>query len=146
MRSMVLGFGFLAALTGSAAAQGAISGPVEAEVVRVIDGDTVEVRAFPWLDVAVTTRVRVLGIDTPEKGARAKCRAEAGLAERASAAARAALPEGAKVRLSDIQPDKYGGRVVASVEGVDGRDLATALLAAGLARRYDGGRKAGWCE
>lgn len=146
MRGLVIGIGVLLTLTGSAVAQGAIPGPVEAEVVRVIDGDTVEVRAFPWLNVAVTTRVRVLGIDTPEKGARAKCAGEAALADRASAAARAALPEGAKVRLSDIQPDKYGGRVVASVEGVDGRDLAAALITAGLARPYDGGRKAGWCE
>lgn len=146
MRSMVLGVGFLAALTGSAAAQGAIPGPVEAEVVRVIDGDTIEVRAFPWLDVAVTTRVRVLGIDTPEKGARAKCRAEADLADRASDLARLALPVGALVQLTDIQQDKYGGRVVARVESPGGHDLGAALVAAGLARPYDGGRKAGWCE
>lgn len=148
MRGMLLGFGLLMALTGSAAAQGAVplAGPVAAEVVRVIDGDTVEVRARAWIDTEVTTRVRLLGVDTPEKGSRAKCRAEADLAEKASAATRTALPEGATVQLRDIRPDKYGGRVVAAIEGPDGRDLAAALLAAGLARPYDGGRKAGWCE
>lgn len=147
MRGMLLGIGMLVALTGSAAAQGAVpmAGPVAAEVVRVIDGDTVEVRARAWIDTEVTTRVRVGGIDTPEKGPRAKCQVEAAMAERASAATRAALPKGAAVLLRDIRPDKYGGRVVAAIEGPEG-DLAAALLAAGLARPYDGGRKAGWCE
>lgn len=148
MRGMLLGFGLLVALTGSAAAQGAVpmAGPVAAEVVRVIDGDTVEVRARAWVDTEVTTRVRLLGVDTPEKGPRAKCPAEAAMAERASETTRQALPEGAAVLLRDIRPDKYGGRVVAAIEGPDGRDLAAALLEAGLARPYDGGRKAGWCE
>jgi endonuclease YncB( thermonuclease family) len=148
MRKALASIGVLVALTGSAAAQGAVAlaGPVVAEVVRVIDGDTVEVRARAWIDTEVTTRVRLLGVDTPEKGSRARCTAEAKLADRASAATRAALPEGAAVLLRDIRPDKYGGRVVAAIEGPDGRDLAAALLDAGLARPYDGGRKAGWCD
>ena len=40
---------------------------------------------------------------------------------------------------------KWGGRVIADVL-IDGRSLATALIEAGLARRYDGGRRAGWCS
>lgn len=130
----------------AAVAADAVSGPVAAQVVRVIDGDTVEVRARPWLDVTITTRVRVAGIDTPEHGGRAKCAREAALADRASAATRAALPEGAAIRISGIEPDKYGGRVVAHVTAPDGRDLGAALIAAGLARPYDGGHKSSWCE
>jgi endonuclease YncB( thermonuclease family) len=123
-----------------------IPGPIEAVVVRVIDGDTVEVRAFPWLDMTITTRVRVAGIDTPEKGSRAKCAAEAALADRASAATRAALPEGAVVRLSDVEQDKYGGRVVAKIADPQGRDVGKALIKAHLARTYDGGTKSSWCK
>ncbi|MGE4529243.1 MAG: thermonuclease family protein [Rhodospirillaceae bacterium] len=123
-----------------------VDGPVTAQVVRVIDGDTVEVLAKPWLGMTITTRVRVAGIDTPEKGSRAKCPAEAALAERASAAARAALPAGAQVRISGIAEDKYGGRVVARIADPQGRDVGQALIAAGLARPYDGGRKSSWCR
>jgi micrococcal nuclease len=43
------------------------------------------------------------------------------------------------VRLRDLHHGKYAGRVVARVETAAGVDLATALVAAGLARRYTGG-------
>lgn len=123
-----------------------VSGPIAAHVVRVIDGDTVEVAAKPWLGMTITTRVRVSGIDTPEKAGRAKCAAEASLAERASAMTRAALPEGAAVRISDVVEDKYGGRVVARIADPQGRDVGKSLIAAGLARPYDGGTKSSWCK
>ena len=53
------------------------------EVIRVIDGDTIEVEA-PFLPKELKLFVRVLGIDTPEKGGRAKCKKEADLAIKAS--------------------------------------------------------------
>lgn len=136
----------LLVLASTPAAAETLAGPVPATVVRVIDGDTVEVLARPWLDVTISTRIRVAGIDTPEKGGRARCQAEAALAERASALTRAALPEGAQVLVSGIGPDKYAGRVVAAIAAPDGRDLGAALLAAGLARPYDGGHKDSWCK
>ncbi|WP_290897841.1 thermonuclease family protein [Hoeflea sp.] len=40
--------------------------------------------------------------------------------------------------------DRYG-RTLACVYA-DGRDVAKALIAAGLARPYDGGRREGWCD
>jgi hypothetical protein len=43
-----------------------LPGPIPAELVRVIDGDTIEVRARIWLDLDLTTRVRLAGIDAPE--------------------------------------------------------------------------------
>jgi endonuclease YncB( thermonuclease family) len=33
----------------------------------------------------------------------------------------------------------------ARVEYADWRDIAEAMLATGLARPYDGGKRAGWC-
>jgi micrococcal nuclease len=41
-----------------------------AEVVRVIDGDTLEARVRIWPGMDVTTRVRLRGIDAPELHAR----------------------------------------------------------------------------
>lgn len=138
--------GILVLALGKAAWAGEIlPGPVMAEIVRVIDGDTLLVTAHPWLGVMVTTRVRLGGVDTPERGGRAGCPAESALAERAGAAVRAALPEGSVVSLSGIRSDKYGQRVVASVTLADGRDLSDLLLEAGYAVAYDGGRKRSWC-
>ena len=43
-------------------------GQVPAEVVRVIDADTVVVNAEPWPDVIISNiSVRISGVDTPEK-------------------------------------------------------------------------------
>lgn len=133
----------LPALAGPAAAE-RLQGPVEAEVLRVVDGDTVEVRARIWLGQTVTTLVRVNGIDTPER--RARCSAEKDAAERAAALVAGLLPVGGMVRLHDVETGKYAGRVVAGVEMADGRDLARVLLDHKLARPYDGKTRAGWCD
>ncbi len=37
------------------------------EIMRVVDGDTVDVRMDLGFDVHVTERVRLLGVDTPER-------------------------------------------------------------------------------
>lgn len=121
-----------------------LQGPIEAEVLRVVDGDTVEVRARIWLGQTVTTLVRVNGVDTPER--RARCQAEKDAAERATALVSGLLPVGHTVRLRDVETGKYAGRVVAGVETADGRDLAQVLLDHKLARPYDGKARGGWCD
>jgi endonuclease YncB( thermonuclease family) len=119
-----------------------IEGPIPAEVVRVIDGDTLTVRARIWIGQDLTTNVRLAGVNAPEL--RGQCEHERELAERARRFL-AARVEGRAVRLRDIGLDKFGGRVVARVED-EGGDLAAALLAAELAIPYDGGRRGSWCE
>ncbi|MEO2038390.1 MAG: thermonuclease family protein, partial [Martelella sp.] len=47
------------------------AGPVSAEVVRVVDGDTIAVEARPWPGQIIETLVRVRGVDTRE--VRAAC-------------------------------------------------------------------------
>src|SRR3954454_8376143 len=65
---------------------GNIDGPISAELLRVIDGDTIEVRARIWLDLDLTTRVRLAGIDAPElNGGCAEERRLAGMAKLALA-------------------------------------------------------------
>ncbi|MEL7029946.1 MAG: nuclease, partial [Pseudomonadota bacterium] len=76
-------FGYGAAWAVDAAAAG-LDGPVPAQVERVIDGDTIAVRALIWLDHEISVRVRLAGIDAPE-GARADCPAEKARAEAATA-------------------------------------------------------------
>ncbi|MBP7064065.1 thermonuclease family protein [Ferrovibrio sp.] len=127
-----------------AAAEPGLRGPVAVEQARVIDGDTLEVVALIWLDQRVTTRVRLEGIDTPER--RSQCAAEREAAAAASRQATAWLEQHRSVVLRDLIHDKYGRRVVGRVQSADGSsDLGETLIAQGLARRYDGGRKRPWC-
>jgi endonuclease YncB( thermonuclease family) len=113
-----------------------------AEVLRVLDGDTFEARVRIWPGMDVTTRVRLRGIDAPEMHAR--CDDERVKAEAARDALIAILNEGA-VGVSGVGQDKYGGRVDADVSTARTSDVSQALLTRGLARRYSGGRRQGWC-
>lgn len=117
---------------------------IPATIVSVTDGDTAKVIARPWRGWSVETNVRIFGIDTPEKGFRAKSKAEAALGKKATAFAKEQFPPGTNVRLSGILDDKFGGRILASVKRDDGGDWAELMIAAGLARAYDGGTKASW--
>lgn len=112
------------------------------DVIRTIDGDTFEARVHlePGLDLS--TRVRLRGIDAPEL--KASCPQELQMAETATGALRAMLGEG-DVRIFNIAPDKYSGRVVADVTTRRTGNVSTAMLAAGHVRSYGGGHRNGWC-
>ncbi len=102
---------------------------------RAIDGDTI---------VCGRQHVRILNIDTPELGAKAHCPLEADAAERARLFTAAALAGGpVDVRPDPKRPRDRYGRTLAWVV-VDGQDLGEQLIAAGLARRWDGRRRP-WC-
>lgn len=132
--------------TPAAIAHQPVPGPLEADVLRVIDGDTIEVRAFIWPGHSVETRVRLADVDAPELR-RVQCAAEreAGHAARAFVEALLA-PQGARparVRIRDVRLGSFAGRVVAAMELPDGRDLGAVLLEAGLATPYSA--RGGWC-
>jgi endonuclease YncB( thermonuclease family) len=113
-----------------------------AEVLRVLDGDTFEARVHLWPGLDVTTKVRLLGIDTPEL--KARCPAEREKAEAARAALTAILAEGA-VEITQVKLDKFGGRVDADASTRQTPNVSAAMLAKGLARNYAGGRRETWC-
>ncbi len=132
-----------AAITADSPARELLPGPVPARVIQVIDGDTIAVKARIWLGQEVETRVRIAGVDAPELAGR--CERERALAARARAFVEDMVDSG-EVVLSQIQYDKFAGRVVARVETSSGEDLSAALLAAGLARPYAGGARTPWCD
>ena len=143
MRGGGLAFGLAMALGPAVALAGErLPGPFVATVVEVIDGDTLSVEVPVWLGVALSTKVRLKGIDTPEIHGR--CPREKSLA--ADARRRLADAATQQVRLTNVEGDKYYGRVEADVATVpDGQDLSAVMLASGLARSYDGGKRASWC-
>src|SRR5262249_38159189 len=118
-----------------------VAGPIRAHLVRVVDGDTIEVLARIWPDHYVETLVRLTDIDAPEL--RGRCAEEIAGAHRAKARL-AELLAGNRLQLVDVRYGKYAGRVVARVLTEDGRDVAKLLLMENLVRRYDGGRREPW--
>ncbi|WP_157016521.1 thermonuclease family protein [Mesorhizobium xinjiangense] len=127
----------------AAAAKGDFPGPVEAHVLRIIDGDTLVAEATIWPGHVVTATIRLRGIDAPET--RAACEEERRTAARAREALSALVGTG-PVRISNISAGKYYGRVLADVETADGRGLTGEMLARRLVRPYAGGRRQPWCE
>jgi endonuclease YncB( thermonuclease family) len=130
------------ALVAVADTRRAVAGPVRAHLVRVVDGDTIEVLARIWPDHYVETLVRLSDIDAPEL--RGRCAEEVAHAERAQARL-AALLAGNRLQLVDVRYGKYAGRIVARVLTEDGRDVAQILLAEKLVRPYGGRRRESWC-
>lgn len=132
----------IAALLLASPASGAdvIPGPVPAVVERVVDGDTLAVRALIWPGHEVRVLVRLDAIDAPEMRG-PDCAAEFDQAVAARDALSAAAGE--TVTLHDVHFGKYAGRVVARVENAAGQDLGATLQAEGLAIGADAEKR--WC-
>ena len=129
-------------LTVPAFAGEMVAGPVEARVVRVIDGDTFVAEAHVWPGHTITVSVRIRGVDAPEL--RSRCDVE----KAAATQSRTALEEmiqGATVRIYNISGDKYFGRVLADVTTAEEHPLADDLLERALVRAYAGGRRDSYC-
>ena len=103
----------------------ALPGPIPAEVVRVVDGDTFRVRARIWPGHTVEVLVRLDGIDTPEL--RGRCEAEKAAAREARRVL-GALVADREVSLTSVRLGKYAGRVVAQAWNGAGLNLAQAMI------------------
>lgn len=101
----------------------------------VIDGDTFRVGGV---------KIRIADIDAPETHP-SRCAREAELGAAATRRLHALL-NGGTVRLHrvDREADRYGRKL--RTVSVDGRGVGDMLVAEGLARRYAGGVRAGWCD
>lgn len=100
--------------------------------IYVIDGDTFAMDG---------QRIRVLGIDAPETHP-PRCAGEARLGNAATDKLRALLGSGT-VTMSGSGHDEYG-RDLRYVQ-VNGKDIGQTMIAAGLARDYDGKQRQSWC-
>jgi endonuclease YncB( thermonuclease family) len=124
------------------AARPVLSNGYPVEVIRVLDGDTFEARVRVWPGMEAVTRVRLRHIDAPEMKARCDDEYAKAVAAR-DTLSRMLHADG--VRIHNVGQDKYGGRVDADASSVETPDIGEAMVVLGLARRYDGGRRAGWC-
>ncbi len=108
------------------------------QVVRVIDGDTIKGLARPWPGIVAEVSLRIRGIDTPE--IRGKCLEEKALANAAKTYLEFLLPTDNIVVVRNIKRGKYAGRVIGDIPMI--RD---AMISAGYARKYSGGKRKPWC-
>jgi micrococcal nuclease len=116
---------------------------IVSEVRSIYDGDSFRVNINGWPDIiGKGIPIRVLGVDAPEM--RGKCEAEKILARQAKQHTVALLRSGKMIELKNTQRGKYF-RILANVI-IDGMSLADSLIKNGLARRYDGGKRGGWCD
>ena len=115
-------------------------------LTRVIDGDTVAFQAN-WLPDPLKKElsIRVFGVDTPEKGFRAKCPSEDARGQAATAFTKSVINKSQKRQVILMDWDKYGGRVLGDIL-LDGVSLRQQLIANGFAREYYGEAKQSWCE
>lgn len=117
--------GFLAALALLASLSPVGSGPA-ADGVRVVDGDTLDVKG---------RKIRLHGIDAPERAQ--TCRNAAGHVVRCGDAATKTLERlvrAGRLACRTIETDRYGRDVARCRAG--GTDVGEALVEAGLARAY----------
>ena len=119
-----------------------LPGPVPAQVVRVIDGDTIEVMASVWPGVTSMARVRLASIDTPELNS--PCLGARALAFEARTVVENAVA-GVPLRLVHIRPEHAYGRILADVQLGDGTDLGELLLSVGLAKPFARRVRCDWC-
>lgn len=123
-----------------------VANPYDYKVLRVLDGDTVDFEAkFLPAPLKPVLKLRILGIDTPEKGGRAQCIKEAEMGEKATEFAKNAVAKAKKVQIRITSWDKFGGRVLGDLilDDVDYKDM---ILKAGLAKEYYGEKKSSWCN
>lgn len=107
-----------------------------AEVLRVVDGDTVDLKFYIWVDIVKEARVRLLGIDAPEVRGEER---EAGLAT--TAYLRTRVTNRQVYLKTDGKPDKYGRLLgIILVDDQYGEikiDLNKEMLEKGLVRPYN---------
>ena len=114
------------------------------KVVRVIDGDTVDVDIDLGFGIWLRKeRVRIMGIDTPESRTRDKVEKAFGLASKAKL--KELLKNGAilKTQVSKKGEDMKGkfGRILGDFILDDGRKVTEVLIDEGHAVAYFGGSK-----
>ncbi len=122
-----------------------LPGPYRATVISVVDGDTVKVEVQIWLGLYQKVKVRIAGIDAPEI-TKPKCTKEKELGLKAKEFLESVIPQQSTINLTQISEDEFGGRVDATIQTKDGKDVGELLRSEGHASPYKKrGMKKDWC-
>ena len=112
------------------------------KLVKVVDGDTIDVEIDLGFDISITQRIRLAGIDTPESRTRDLAEKELGL--EVKELLKKKLEEAETIVIKTEKPDSTGkfGRVIGWLH-LDHEEVSfnQTLIATGYAWEYDGGTK-----
>lgn len=108
-----------------------------AKIIKVIDGDTIDVEIDLGFDVKIKQRVRLNGIDTPETKTKNKEEKELGM--KAKQITEDCTRDAKTLIIKTYKDDKYG-RILADVIA-DGINVNQKLIDEGFAIAYDGRKK-----
>ena len=110
------------------------------KVLRVVDGDTIDLNIDLGFNIWHRGRVRMAGIDTPESRTRIIEEKKLGLASKARLKE---LLKGQKVSIQCTKEKGKFGRILADVM-VGDTNINKQLIDEGHAREYQGGKKIPW--
>ena len=110
------------------------------KVLRVVDGETIDVNIDLGFNIWHRGRVRMAGIDTPESRTRNLEEKKLGLASKARLKE---LLKGQKVSIQCTKEKGKFGRILADVM-VGDTNINKQLIDEGHAREYQGGKKIPW--
>ena len=112
----------------------------KAKIVRVIDGDTVDIDIDLGFGVMIVNeRVRIMGIDTPESRTKDNVEKLFGLASKVRL--KELLGKGAKLVCKEYDAKGQFGRILGDFELEDGRLVTDILIGEGHCVPYFGGSK-----
>jgi len=111
------------------------------EVLKIIDGDTIDVRLDLGFDIYHDIRVRFNGINTPESRTKDLREKELGLKAKAFTVD---FLSGAKKIILIIDKKEKFGRYLGKIYNEKGECLNDKLIGAGLARVYHGEKRGPW--
>ena len=109
-----------------------------ATLIKIVDGDTVDVLIDLGFNISKKERVRLLGIDTPESATKDLVEKKLGI--EAKAYTSNWFAKNTRFKLQTTKEDKYG-RILGVFTGLDGKTLNTRLVDEGYAWAYDGKTK-----
>lgn len=137
-------FAFMCGLVlfgGTASAEKAMYLPIGV----VIDGDTISTvyRRLPTQLSKIS--IRIIGIDSPEAGSRAKCEKERLQGLQAKAVLAKLTAPYKRMVATNCKYDKFGGRWNCDVR-VGNIDIRQHMLDSGLVVPYYGAARPNWCE
>ena len=111
-----------------------------AQLVRVVDGDTIDADIELGFSVFMRDRIRLMGIDTPESRTRNLQEKSWGLAAKHRLIELLAETNGEFTLVTeDMEKGKFG-RVLGTIE-INGKDAIQTLIEENLAIPYEGGNK-----
>lgn len=116
-----------------------------AQILRVYDGDTLDVAIQLWMDLTLEVRIRLAHVDAPEIRSTDSKEKTAGLASKLALAGHLGgdepIPFPDPIRVEVLKVEKFGRTLANIYKQGDTSSVNDWLLEYGLAKPYEGGKR-----